>query len=235
MTDASAPGASVRLYSQTSHDERGNFHYAGDAYRPGEPLDQLAHRIEQHLRATFPETSFSIRTLKFAGGRKVTAEILDTPEDLTGRDAQNTFIVTIRDQVERFGFTRSNLLQDFHSCSFYAEVTIGRAYWSALARRTGPANPVEARVPLAAFRKRLKVGDQMELVAAPAWHRAVGTTRTVTAVRSKDLIFDGRTYMDFPRAADFACDGTMVRISIGSEHEPQAHLLYRWLPQAQAA
>jgi hypothetical protein len=105
MTDAIAPGASARLYSQTEHDERGNFHYEGDLYRAGEALPPLASRIERHLAEHFTTTTFAIRTEKFAGGRKVIAEILDAPTDLTGRDAQNAFIVEIRDQMERFGFT----------------------------------------------------------------------------------------------------------------------------------
>src|SRR3546814_16937087 len=67
-------------------------------------------------------------------GRKIIAEILDTPADLTARDAQNDVFVAVRDQMERFGFTRSNLYQDFHTCSFYCEARIGQAYWSALAR-----------------------------------------------------------------------------------------------------
>jgi hypothetical protein len=88
MTDAVAPGASARLYSQTPHDECGNFEYQGDLYRPGENLATLAARIEPHLRSRFPEASFSIRTEGFARGRKVIAEILDWPDDLTSRDAQ---------------------------------------------------------------------------------------------------------------------------------------------------
>jgi hypothetical protein len=178
--------------------------------------------------------SFSIRTEKFASGRKIIVEILDAPEDLTGREARSAVVLAVRDQVERFGFTRSNPLQDFYTCSFYSDVTIGRAYWAALAGRRGQVSPVEAKLTLASFRKRLKVGDRMKLIDAPVGHRALGTTRTVTAVRSKDLVLDGRSYMDFPRAAQFACDGTLVRIAIGNEHEPDAHLLYEWLPQPTA-
>ncbi|MCW2338168.1 hypothetical protein M2337_002401 [Sphingobium sp. B2D3A] len=223
------------LYSQTSYDDRGNFHYTGDYYRQAEPFDELAARIERHICATFPNMRFSVRTERFAGGRKVKVEILDAPDDLTDRDAQNNMIVTVRDQVERFGFTRSNPLQDFFSCSFYSDVALGRAYWSALARRRGQSSPVEATLSLAAFRKRLKAGDRMTLISAPGGHRALGTTRTVTAVRSKDFVFDGRSYMEFPRAANFACDGRLVRIAIGNEYEPDAHLLYEWLPQQIAA
>lgn len=114
MTDIPALDASTRLYSQTNHDERGNFLYQGDLYRAGDNLATLAARIEGRLKAKFPDTRFAIRTEKFAGGRKIIAEILDTPTDLTPRDAQNCFFVKVRDQMERFGFTRSNLLQDFH-------------------------------------------------------------------------------------------------------------------------
>ncbi|NMN06749.1 MULTISPECIES: hypothetical protein [unclassified Novosphingobium] len=229
MTDYSAPGASARLYSQTNHDERGNFHYQGDLYRAGDNLATLAARIEGHLKAKFPATSFAIRTEKFAGGRKITAEILDTPTDLTPRDAQNSFFVEVRDQMERFGFTRSNLLQDFHTCSFYCEACISQAYWAAQAARCGAKNPVQAKVTLAAFKKQVRAGDRLKLIDAPAGHRALGTTRAIAQVRSGDMILEGRSYLTFPRASAFACDGKFVRISIGSEYDPGAHLLYEWL------
>lgn len=232
MTDASAAAAQPRLYSQTAHDERGNFQYHGDLHRPREPLPVLCKRIEQHLANHFPASRFAVRGEAFAGGRKVIVETLDHPEELTGRDDRNRFVTTVRDQIERFGFTNSNFYQDFLNCAFYSDVQIGQAYWAALAARRGIANPVDARIPLAALKRRLKVGDRLKLVAAPAHHRALGTTRMVTAVRSGDLILDGHSYLAFPRASRFACDGRLVRIANGNEHEPDAHLLYEWLPVA---
>ncbi|MFY9348898.1 MAG: hypothetical protein WBL20_05310 [Sphingobium sp.] len=234
MTDAAPSGASARLYSQTPFDDRGNFHYQGDLHCPREELSAIAARIIQHLAAHFPETRLAITTHTFAHGRKITAEILDTPADLTSRDAQTAFFIEVRDQMERFGFTRSNLLQDFHSCAFFCEARVGQAYWSALAARRGKKNPVEAAVTLAAFKKRVKAGDVLKLVNAPAGHRALGTTRTIIKVRSGDMILEGKSYLSFPRASAFACDGRLVRISIGSEYEPDAHLLYEWLPQKAA-
>src|SRR3546814_6873198 len=77
--------------------------------------------------------------------------------------------------MERFGFTRSNLYQDFHTCSFYCGARIGQAYWSALASRRGPKNPVEAKVSLASFKKQVRAGDSLKLVDAPAGHRSLGT------------------------------------------------------------
>ena len=229
MTDTPAPTSTSLLYSQVSHDERGNFCYKGDLYRQGEPFPDLADRIRVHLIADFPDTAFAVTTEKFAGGRKITAEILDAFQDLTTRDAQEAMITAVRDQMERFGFTNANIYQDFHSCSYFAEVRVSRAYWLALARRRGAENHVEPQVSLAHFRKSLKVGQQLKLVAGPKGHRALGTTRTITAVRSKDIILDGVSYLTLPRAADFACDGARVRIAMGSEHEPDAHLLYEWL------
>lgn len=234
MTDTASSGAPARLYSQTPHDDRGNFEYQGDLYRPGDNLATLAGRIEPHLARCFPNASFAIQTQKFAGGRKIIAEILDWPEDLTGRDAQETAQVAIRDQMERFGSTRTNPLQDYWSCSFYCEARIGQAYWAALAKRNGLKNPVDAVVSLAAFKKRVHAGDALKLVYAPAGHRAIGTTRTITKVRSGDLILEGKSYLGFPRASAFACDGKFVRISIGSEYEPDAHLLYEWIVQKAA-
>lgn len=229
MSSTHAPTSVPPLYSQASHDERGNFHYQGDFYRQAERLPELASRIRVHLAAHYPDMNIAVTTENYVGGRKVTAEILDAPDDLSGREAQEAIIVGIRDQMERFGFTRSNFYQDFHNCSFLADVRIGRAYWSALARRRGTQNPVEPLVTLAHFRKSLKIGQRLRLVAAPKGHRALGTTRTITAIRSKDVILDGASHLEFPRAADFACDGMRVRIAIGSEYEPGAHLLYEWL------
>ncbi len=234
MTDAPAPGAPARLYSQTHPDCRGNFHYQGDLFQQKEATPALAARIDWHLRDHFPDIRFAVRTEHFSMGRKITAEILDCPSDLTGRDAQNAFIVGVRDQMERFGFTRSNALQDYWSTSFYADVHVGRAYWTALANRRGRRNPVDTVVSLAAFKKRLRPGDQLKLIDAPAGHRALGTTRTVIAVRSGDLIFEGKVYLEFPRASAFACDGRYVRVAIGQEYDPDAHLLYEWLPKAAA-
>lgn len=228
MTDATTPGAPARLYSQNGYDEHGNFQYQGDLYRPGEDLPSLASRMGRHLVDQFTLARFAISTSKFAGGRKVIAVILDMPADLTDRDRQNAFIVEVRDQMERFGFTRSNALQGFHSCSFFCEARIGRAYWAALAKRRGPRNPVEALVSLAAFKKRVKPGDTLKLIDAPTGHRSLGTTRAISKVRSGDLILEGGSHLNFPRAAAFACDGKLVRISIGSDHDPDAHLLYEW-------
>ncbi|MBO9375556.1 hypothetical protein GG804_02145 [Sphingomonas histidinilytica] len=230
MNDASAANAGTRLFSQIEHDERGNFHYEGDLYRPNEPFPSLCRRIETHLNATCREMRFSVRGETFAHGRKIIAELLDAQDDLADREARTEFVVRIRDQLERFGFTRSNFYQDYMRCSFYADVRIGSAYWAALANRRGRANPVDSLVSLAAFKRRLKPGDQLRLVAAPKGHRALGTTRTVTAVRSGDLIFETKSYLTFPRATGFACDGRFIRIANGNEYDPDEHLLYEWLP-----
>lgn len=173
-----------------------------------------------------------MRSESFVGGRRISAEILDAPDDLTPREYQEALIIRVRDQMERFGWTRSNSLQDFYTTSFFAHVTIGATYWSAHAARRGPRNPVDTVVALVAFKKTLRVGDRLKLVDAPSGHRALGTIRTVTAVRSGDLILDGRSYLSFPRAAAFACDGRYVRIAIGNDHDPDAHLLYEWLREA---
>jgi len=234
MTDVSAPGAPARLYSKTHPDCRGNFHYHGDLYEPKEATSALAARIDRHLRDHFPDMRFAVRTETFSMGRKITAEVLDCPADLTARETQNAFIISVRDQMGRFGFTRSNALQDYFSASFYADVQIGRAYWAALANRRGRRNPVDTVVSLAAFKKRIKPGDRLKLIDAPGGHRALGATRTVASLRSGDLIFEGKAYLEFPRASAFACDGRYVRVAIGQEHDPDAHLLYEWLPQATA-
>lgn len=219
------------LYSQTPYDERGNFDYRGDLYRPGEDLSVLRQRIGQHLGKEFPDLGIALRSSRFSGGRKIMVEILDAPDDLTGRDAREAFIARLRDQIERFGYTRTNPLQDYWNCSFYAEVVVARTYWAALAARRGQANPVEQAVSLVSFKKRLKAGDSLTLLHATYGHRAMGQSRKVVEVRSKDFVFEGRSFCDFPRAANFACDGRLVRIAMGDEHNPDAHLLYEWLPQ----
>jgi len=231
MTDASASGASVRLYSQTDHDERGNFHYEGDLYRPREPFATLARRIEDHLTVNFNDMRVALSTKTFSGGRSITVEILDCPTDLSDRETRDAMIIAVRDQIERFGFTRANPLQDYHSCSFYTHVNVGRAYWSALAERRGVKSGVDALVSLAAFKRQVKPGDQMKLAGAPGWNKMIGTTRTIIAVRSKDLVLEGPSYLDFPRVAQFACDGKLVRIAIGTEHDRHAYLLYHWIRQ----
>ncbi|MDE1915934.1 MAG: hypothetical protein KGJ57_07715 [Sphingomonadales bacterium] len=232
MTLSAPAEHSLRLYSQTDHDDRGNFHYQGDLYHPADDLPALCARIERHLASQFPEIRFAIRSERFSGGRKITAEVLDAPEDLSTREAQDAFITRVRDQIERFGFCRTNPLQDYWNCSFYSEVAIRQAYWAALAARRGKANPVDNLVSLASFKKRLKVGDSLTLLHAPYQHRALGATRKVIQIRSKDFVFEGRSFCDFPRAGNFACDGRLVRIAVGNEHEPDAHLLYEWLPTA---
>lgn len=232
MITSTTVEAPARLYSETAHDERGNFHYQGDLYRPADDLPTLCRRIEQHLVSHFPEIRFAIRSERFSGGRKISTEVLDAPDDLSTREAQEAFIIRVRDQVERFGFCRTNPLQDYWNCSFYSEVAIRQAYWAALAARRGKANPVDNLVSLASFKKRLKPGDSLTLLHAPYKHRALGATRKVIQIRSKDFVFEGRSFCDFPRASNFACDGRLVRIAIGNEHEPDAHLLYEWLPAA---
>ncbi|MBO9579515.1 MAG: hypothetical protein J7498_01330 [Sphingobium sp.] len=228
--DDTTSDAPALLYSQTEYDERGNFHYQGDLHKPGEPLASIAARVEAHLRVIFPDSRFAIRTETFSGGRKIIAELLDTPEDLTDRDAKDAFSTRVKDQIERFGFTRSNVYQDSHNCSFFCDVGIGQPYWAALGARRGTGNAVKSLVSLAAFKKQVKPGDQMKLIGAPDGFRTLGAIRTVKAVRSKDIVFEGPVYLTLPRAAQFACDGKRVRFAIGSEHQPDAHLLYEWTP-----
>lgn len=224
------PASPALLYSQVAFDERGNFHYQGDLQKAGEDLPATASRVERHLREQFPDSRFAILTQKFAGGRKIIADVLDTPEDLSDRDAQQTFSVKVKDQIERFGFTRSNVYQDSHHCAFFCEVRIGQSYWTALAARRGSQGSIDNLVSLAAFKKRVKPGDQLKLISAPGGHRSIGMTRTITAVRSKDIVIEGPSFLGLPRAAQFACDGKHIRIAIGNEHEPDAHLLYEWIP-----
>lgn len=228
-TQNATPVTPAPLYSQVAFDERGNFRYQGDLQKPGEDLASTATRIERHLRERFPDARFAILTQKFAGGRKIIADILDTPKDLSGRDAQQAFNVEVKDQIERFSFTRSNIYQDSHHCAFFCEVRIDQSYWTALAARRGSQSSVDNLVSLAAFKKRVKPGDQLKLIGAPGGHRSIGTTRTITAVRSKDLVIEGPSYLGLPRAAQFACDGKHIRIAIGNEHEPDAHLLDEWI------
>ena len=230
MTQATPASLSPCLYSQTEHDDRGNFHYQGDLYQEREPLPSTCKRIERHLPQIFAGADFSVRRQSSKGCRTIVAELLDAAEDLQDRTARDAFTAKVRDQIERFSFTRSNFYQDYHSCAFFADVRIGRAYWAALAARRGIANPVASLVPLAAFKRRLKPGDQLKLVSAPAGHRALGTTRAVQAVRSGDLIFEGKIYLSFPCASCFACDGKLVRFANGNEYDPDGHLVYEWHP-----
>lgn len=220
------------LYSQTPYDERGNFDYRGDFYRSGDDSLTLCRRIGEQVAAEFPDLRLTLCSSRFSGGCKVTVEILDAHEDLTGREAQDAFIVRLCDQIERFGYTRTNPLQDYWNCAFYAEVVIARAYWAAFAAQRGPANPVEKSLSLASFKKRLKAGDILTLLHSSSHHRALGQARRVVEVRSKDFVFEGRSFCDFPRAANFACDGRLVRMVIGDERDPDAYLLYEWHPQA---
>lgn len=233
MNDSSSAAViGPRLYSQTEHDERGNLEYVGDLYRQQESLPSLCHRIERHLVDLLIGARISVHSEIFAGGRKVIVELLDAPADLTDETARRAYDVMVRDQIERFGFIRSNPYQDYMACSFYADFQIGRAYWAALAARRGAANTVEPVVPLAAFKRRIKPGDGLKLVHSPHGNRNVGTVRIVTAVRSGDLILEGASYLQYPRAAGFACDGRQIRIAIGDDRDPDAHLLYEWIPAA---
>ena len=216
------------LYSQVKPDDRGNFLYQGDLQGAGRDLPALTTAIQQHLERTVSGGQFSVRGERFAGGRKVVVEVLDGAEDLSDDEVRRAFEVRIRDQIERFGFVRSNVLQDYMTVSFYSEVRIGGAYWGALSARKGNQNSVKSTMSLAAFKRAVTVGDQLKLVAAPQWHRAVGTTRQIIAVRSADLILEGPSYLTLPKAAAFACDGARIRIGIGNDREPDAHLLYEW-------
>ncbi|MDJ0277684.1 hypothetical protein QLH51_12840 [Sphingomonas sp. 2R-10] len=227
MPDTNVAIQPLALYSQTPTDERGNFHYQGDLHRPGEPLSDLSRRIEHHLTATFGSSHFGLRSETFAGGRKITVELLDHPDDLTAEDDRRAFETAVRDQIERFGFTRSNFYQDHMSCALYSEVRIGAAYWAALAARRGTAHPVEQKLSLAAFRKTIKLGDTLKLIHSPWPNRNLGVVRTVEKVRSVDVVIGG-SHLSYPRATGFACDGRLVRIAMGSEREPDAHLLYEW-------
>ena len=91
MTEAQIAALMPRLYSETEHDARGNFHHEGDLFRPGEALPALKHRIDQHLTGLLADTRFSVRADSFAGGRKIIVELLDSPTDLTDEAAARAF------------------------------------------------------------------------------------------------------------------------------------------------
>lgn len=220
------------FYSQVETDDRGNFAYSGDLRRDDLDLSALTVVIHQHLDNQITGGRFSVRGERFTGGRKVIVEVLDVPDDLSDETVRRTFETAMRDQIERFGFVRSNILQDFMTCSFFSEVRIGRAYWSALSARRGVQNPVKSTVPLGTFKRTVKAGDQLKLIAAPTGHRSLGMTRPIVQVRSADLVLEGPSYLTLPKASAFACDGKQVRIGIGSNHEPDAHLLYEWIRAA---
>jgi hypothetical protein len=112
MADCPTPVA-PRLYSQIEHDERGNLEYQGDLQQPGLSLPALAACVRRHLETSVAGASFSVRGESFAGWRKLIVEMLDAPADLSDPEARRRFELMLRDQVERFGFTRSNILQDY--------------------------------------------------------------------------------------------------------------------------
>ena len=237
LLDATPPAGapaprSPLLYSQVEHDERGNFTYQGDLQRAGRELPELTAAIQQHLDRFIVGARFSVRGERFAGGRKVIAEVLDAAEDLSTEEVRSAFEIKVRDQIERFGFVRLNFYQDYMNVSFYNEVRLGGAYWAALSARKGIGNPVKSTMSLAAFKRTVKAGDQLKLTAAPQWHRSIGTTRPIVAIRSADLVLEGPSYLALPKAAAFACDGERIRIGIGSDREPDAHLLYEWIRSA---
>jgi len=89
-------------------------------------------------------------------------------------------------------------------------------------------------VSLASFKKRLKPGDSLTLLHAPYKHRALGTARKVIQIRSKDFVFEGRSYCDFPRASNFACDGRLVRIAVGNDQSYSSDGLVRNLDSTSA-
>lgn len=230
MSHPASPAPSRLLYSQVEPDEHGNFGYAGDLQQPGLGLPALTVAIQRHLENLVAGGQFSVRGETFAGGRKIIVEVLDAPADLANDEARHCFEKAIRDQVERFGFTRSNPLQDFMTCSFYNEVRIADAYWAALSARRGAQNPIPKTMSLASFKRTVRAGDLLKLVGAPEGHRSLGVTRPIVAVRSADLILEGPSYLTLPKTAAFACDGKKIRIGIGSPREPDAHLLYEWMP-----
>lgn len=232
MTQPSQAADPARLRSAMQYDDRGNFAHEGDLYRAGESLPDLCRRIETHLTGAITGGRFALRGERFTGGRRVVVELLDTSEDLSVEPARRAFETMLNDEIERFNFARGNIHQDYMSCSFFAHVRIDNAYWAALSAKHGVAHPVKATIPLAQFKRRVKPGDQLKLLAAHEGHRMLGTVRTITAVRSGDLILDGHSYLTLPRASAFACDGHLIRIANGNEHNPDEHLLYEWIPAA---
>ena len=227
MTDQ-AIVAPAPLYSETPTDERGNFHYHGDLYRQGERIGDICDRLSAHLSAFLPVSRFAVRATHFTGGRKVHVELLDHPDDLSSSEFRSALLASLKDQIERFNVVRSNFYRDYLSCSFYSDVRVAPAYWVALAARRGANNRIDARVPLAAFKRAVKPGDTLTLLHSSISGRHLGDARSIIAARSGDLILEGPSYLTYPRAVGFACDGERVRIALGREDDPDAHLLYRW-------
>ncbi|RIA46186.1 hypothetical protein DFR49_0719 [Hephaestia caeni] len=232
MTQPSPAAQPARLRSEMQYDDRGNFSHEGELYRPGESLPDLCRRIETHLTKTIAGGRFALRGERFTGGRRVVVELLDAPNDLSDEGERRAFETMLHDEVERFNNAHGNFHQDYLSCSFFTHIRIGTTYWAALAAKRGAANPVQATVSLAQFKRRVKPGDQLKLIAAHEGHRMLGSIRAITAVRSADIILEGKSYLTLPRASAFACDGRLIRIANGNDNNPDEHLLYEWIPAA---
>lgn len=218
----------IPLYSQTKSDDVGYFRYTGDLHRPRESLDELIARIKDHLARRYAGHAFGIRRSTFAGGRSITVEMTKGPVELTDKDLRDAFLKEVRDQVRRFGREESHALSDYSSVSFYDDIRVAPEFLASHAPRD-PATDVASTMSLAQFKKTLKTGDTITLVATDnPNHKALGIPRKVVEIRSKDFIVEPKSYCEFPKAAKFACDGQRFRISDASEYNPTGYRLYEW-------
>lgn len=208
-------------------DARGNFEDIGERYQDGRTLEQLTTLILEAISKELPNIKATAVAKKYSMGRSINILVLDAGEhDLTQRDVVDALKKRISDIVKKFNFERGNPYQDSYHTSFYSDVRIEPGAFMLHATRTGQAtNEVEGKLSLAEFKRQLKPGDIMELV-----HGGRLGTRVVKQVRSKDIVFDGPSYLDFGRAGEFACDGELVRFSRGNEYDPGRHILFRWRP-----
>lgn len=219
----------IPLYSDTKMDDNGYFRYAGDLYRSRESLDDLIDRIKSHLARHYPDHQFGMRRSTFAGGCSITVTMNGGPAELMDADKRQEFFKDVRNQVKRFGREESHPISDYMSVSFYEHIEVGSQFLTAHAPRDA-ATEVEPKMSMAQFKKTLKIGDTITLVSTGmANHKALGIPRKVIEIRSKDFIVEPKSYCDFPKAANFACDGSRFRISDANQYDPTAYRLYEWI------
>lgn len=210
-------------------DDRGNYEDVGEKYQEGRSLEDLTSLILEEISRELPKVKATAVTKKFSGGRQIRILVLDAGDfDIEQRDVVDMLQKRIADIMKTFNYERGNVIQDYHRTSFYAGVRIEPAAFLLHASRTGKAaNEVERKISLAEFKRRLKPGDVMEML-----HGGRLGERIVSQVRSKDIVFNGPSYLNLGRADAFACDGDLVRFALGTENDPGRHLLYRWRPTA---
>lgn len=203
--------------------------YEGDLYDPALDTTGIVVRANELIRSTFPGTRALVSAHRHASGRSIDASVVAHHQDLSDGTIRRDLLDRIRGQIERLGWDRSDHSTDLVSRHFALTVEVHPDYWSE--RQAALAGlPAGSSLSPSAFMKNLQTGHILEEAGGPLLGRryVVGDVTARGFTTSAGIQGAPDIFWHRPRAAALRAVGFRIRLSEGTEKEPDRHRILLW-------